>query len=69
LTVYYSAINERKPTIVGSIDVCVVAGSPRIIEDHGIIGRAADCALSHGHKIMLPLPAARIGDFEKCHDE
>jgi hypothetical protein len=69
LTVYYSSINERKPTIVGSIDVSVVARSPRIIQDHSIIGRATDRALGHGYKIMLPLSAARIGDFEKCHDE
>jgi hypothetical protein len=50
-------------------DVRVVARGARVVEHHGVVGRAADGAQALRRELALPLAAAGVNDVQKSHEK
>ena len=57
------AINKCVERIVKA-DVRVMARGARVVQDDAVIRRAANRARGLRHKVVLPLPTARICNFQ-----
>src|SRR5215813_4638823 len=63
LTIYHCSIDDCEGPVLRRFDMRVISGRARIVDDHGIVRRAADCADPLRHQAVLPLPTARIGNL------
>ena len=61
LAVHHYAVNDHERTVVGRLDVRVVARRARVIEHNLIVGRAADHARRLGIELILALATAGVG--------
>ena len=61
LAAYHYAVNNHERTVVGRLNVRVVARRARIIEHNLIVGRAPDQARRLGIKLILALATAGVG--------
>src|SRR6266436_1515682 len=61
LPVHHYAVNNHERTVVGRLNVRVVARRARIIEHNLIVGRAPDHARRLGIKLILALATAGVG--------
>src|SRR2546423_12719430 len=57
------AINKRVERIVEA-DVRVMARGARVVQDDAVVRRAANRARGLRYKVVLPLPTARICNFQ-----
>jgi hypothetical protein len=69
LSINDGAIHENEGSIFGGFDMCVITRSAGIIKDDRVVRRPPNRAGALGWKTILPLTAAGVSDFEKCHNE
>src|SRR6266545_1926278 len=69
LSINYCPVHQRERAIFSWFHMRVIARSAWIIKNYRIVWGAAYGACAVGHKAILPLAAACVGDLQECHDE